>query len=158
MIILGIDPGTATTGWGIIKTAQNTLSCLDYGTIETPKEDAESRRLLNISKELDSLIKKYHPDMASMEKIFFFKNPKTVIPVTQARGVMLLGLEKHRVPIYEFTPPQIKTATTGYGRATKKQIQEMVKRLLSLEKIPKPDDAADALAAAICLSFQKKYE
>lgn len=152
MKILGIDPGTATTGYAIIDT-DNNLTCLEYGVITTIPEQKDEERLLIIHSELNDIIKKHKPDITAVEKVFYFKNAKTIIPVSQARGVILFTLTKNKVPVYEFTPLQVKTATTGYGRATKKQVQEMVKTLLNLEKIPKPDDAADAIAIAICCSY-----
>lgn len=153
MIILGLDPGTATTGFGIIEATQDKLSCLHYGTITTEPNTKDENRLMIIYSELESLLQEYKPEAVAIEKIFFFKNPKTVMPVSQARGVMLLAAAKQNIPIFEFTPLQVKIAVTGYGRAQKKQVQEMVKNLLDLEKIPKPDDAADALAIAISYSY-----
>jgi len=153
MIILGLDPGTATTGFGIIEATQDELSCLHYGTITTEANTKDENRLMIIYSELENLLKEYKPEAVAIEKIFFFKNPKTVMPVSQARGVMLLAAAKQNIPIFEFTPLQVKIAVTGYGRAQKKQVQEMVKNLLNLEKIPKPDDAADALAIAISYSY-----
>lgn len=153
MKILGIDPGTATTGYGLIKADQDELSCLDYGTIKTVANTKDEDRLTIIYSEVEDILKEFKPDAVAIEKIFFFKNPKTIIPVSQARGVMLLAIAKQNIPIFEFTPLQVKTAVTGYGRAQKKQVQEMVKNLLQLEKIPKPDDAADALAIAISYSY-----
>lgn len=153
MIILGIDPGTAITGFGLIETTKGELSLLNYGVITTSKNEKDEERLIRIHAELKDLLSEYKPDAVAIEKLFFFKNPKTVMPVSQARGVMLLTIAKENIPIFEFTPLQVKTATTGYGRATKNQVQEMVKNLLDLEKIPRPDDAADALAIAICYSY-----
>ncbi|MDD4661735.1 MAG: crossover junction endodeoxyribonuclease RuvC [Candidatus Pacebacteria bacterium] len=153
MRILGLDPGTAITGFGIIETAQDNLSCLHYGAIKTEACTKDEARLMIIYSELESLLKEYKPDAVAIEKIFFFKNPKTVIPVSQARGILLLAVAKQNIPIFEFTPLQVKMAVTGYGRAQKKQVQEMVKNLLTLDKIPKPDDAADALAIAISYSY-----
>ena len=153
MIILGIDPGTAITGFGVLKKTQDNLSSLDYGTIQTPSGQKAEDRLLHIFQETEALIKKYNPDYIAVEKLYYFKNAKTVIPVSQARGVILLAISKHNIPLYEFTPLEVKTTTTGYGRSSKKQVQEMVKLLLCLEKIPKPDDAADGLAIAICCSY-----
>ena len=153
MKILGIDPGTATTGYGLIEANQDDLSCLHYGVIVTAANTKDEDRLAIIYSELEDILKEYKPDAVAIEKIFFFKNPKTVIPVSQARGVMLLAITKQNIPIFEFTPLQVKTAVTGYGRAQKKQVQEMVKNLLQLEKIPRPDDAADALAIAISYSY-----
>lgn len=149
-IILGIDPGFADTGFGIIEENSNNLKCLDYGSIKTsPKIDFEDR-LLKIYKELNKIIKKYNPVLVSIEKIFFYKNTKTAINVAQARGVMLLTAKKHNINIIEFTPLQIKQAVSSYGGASKMQIQKMVTLLLNLKEIPQPDDAADALAVAIC--------
>ncbi|MCK9578436.1 crossover junction endodeoxyribonuclease RuvC [bacterium] len=161
MIILGIDPGTATTGFGVIdytQTAQQQLSCLKYGTIDTPAGMDTADRLCILHDELLNLISEYRPQMAAVESLYFFKNVKTVMPVSQARGVILLTINKKKVPIVEYTPLQAKTAVTGYGRATKNQVQQMVKNLLQLEKIPKPDDAADALALAICCANHTRFK
>lgn len=153
MKILGIDPGTAITGYGLIETNHNKLNCLNYGTIKTLAGQKDEDRLVVLHSELKNLITLYKPELVAIEKLFFFKNLKTVMPVSQARGVILLTVAHFNIPIAEFTPLQVKTTTTGYGRATKKQVQEMVKHLLELEKIPRPDDAADALAIAICSSY-----
>ncbi|MDD5098184.1 MAG: crossover junction endodeoxyribonuclease RuvC [Candidatus Pacebacteria bacterium] len=160
MIILGIDPGTATTGFGVIdynKKNKNPFRCIAYGTIETsPKQDA-GERLKRINFDLNEIIKKYKPEMASVESLFFFKNLKTAMPVSQARGVIIFTLSKKNVPFIEITPQQAKNAITGYGKATKSQVQKMIKNLLNLEKIPKPDDAADALALAITCAQLIKF-
>lgn len=148
--ILGIDPGTATTGWAIMEVDDKKLRCLGYGFISTEKNKPEEERLWEISSDLNSIIEKYKPTEAAVEKIFFFKNQKTVIPVAQARGAVLLTLRQKKVRISSYTPLQVKQALTGYGRAEKKQIQLMTKNILRLESIPKPDDAADAIAIAIC--------
>lgn len=153
MRILGIDPGTAITGYGLIEADRDNLNCLHYGTIQTTANQKDEERLVVIHSELKDLIKLHKPELVAVEKLFFFKNLKTVMPVSQARGVILLTVANFNIPIVEFTPLQVKTTTTGYGRATKKQVQEMVKHLLDLEKIPRPDDAADALAIAICSSY-----
>jgi len=150
MIILGIDPGTATTGFGIIHSHKKQLVCVEYGVIETPAKMDMGERLQMLNKDLEKIIKKHEPDIAAVESLFFFKNLKTAIPVSQARGVVLLTFSSKKVPIKEFTPLQAKTAVTGYGRASKDQVQKMVKHILNLDKIPKPDDAADALAIAVC--------
>ena len=150
MIILGIDPGTATTGYGIIEKNNNKLIIIDYGCIRTTTKDSTAERLNKLDKELFKLIKKYKPKKISVEDIFFFKNVKTVIKVSQSRGVILARAAKMKIPIFEYTPLQIKQAVTSYGRADKNQIQQMVKLLLNLKQVPKPDDAADALATAIC--------
>lgn len=150
MIILGLDPGTATTGYGIIKKETNGLSCVCFGCIKTSPELNPAERLSLIRKELVFIIKKYNPDRAAVEKLFFTKNVKTAISVSHARGVVLETLNAHFLPAYEYTPLQVKQAITGYGKADKTQVQKMVRILLSLKEIPKPDDAADALAVAIC--------
>ncbi len=149
MIILGIDPGTAKIGFGVINKTRE-LKLIEYGCIQTPKNLKDSQRLIKLHEQLQKIIKKHKPDMVAVEDLFFFKNLKTAISVSQARGVILLTAAKLKVPISEYTPLQIKQAVTGYGRAEKKQVQKMVKMILNLKKIPKPDDAADALAAAIC--------
>ncbi len=149
MIILGIDPGTATTGFGVIKHAKK-LECLDYGTIQTNPSSSMPERLTILSDELNGLIKKYAPGMMAVENIYFFKNLKTALPVSQAKGVILLAAGKKRIPIKEFTPLQVKMAVAGYGRAEKKQVQKMIQCLLNLRELPEPDDAADALAVAVC--------
>ena len=158
MIILGIDPGTATTGFGIIDYNKNSLSCLSYGIIETLSSDCVGERLKQIHFDLDGIIKEYKPEIASVESLFFFKNLKTAMPVSQARGVIIFTISKNNVPFVEYTPLQAKTAVTGYGKAEKKQVQEMVKNILCLDKIPKPDDAADALALAICCANNLKFK
>ncbi len=149
MIILGIDPGTATTGFGAIKKNAK-LNLIEYGCIKTVPNLTTAERLNELHKQLNNLIKKHKPDMVAVEDIFFFKNLKTAIKVSQARGVILLTAAKSKIPIFECTPLQVKQATTSYGRAEKIQVQKMVKTLLNLKEIPKPDDAADALAVAIC--------
>lgn len=149
MIILGIDPGTATTGYGVIKTS-NILECLDYGVIKTTPSLSVGERLKKIDQELNKLINKYSPKAIAVENIYFFKNLKTAMPVSQAKGVVLLVAAKKNIPIKEFTPLQMKMAMTGYGKAEKKQVQKMVQLILNLKELPKPDDAADALGIAIC--------
>jgi len=168
MIILGIDPGTATTGYGVIKKTnrkkhskayfsgaknskvQKGLECVSYGVIKTDPESPDTERLRRLHNQLNQIIRKYKPEFVVVEKLYFFKNLKTAIPVAQARGVILLAAAKKEIPVFEFTPLQVKTTVTGYGRSEKKQIQEMIKFLLDLKEIPKPDDAADALGVAIC--------
>ncbi len=149
-IILGIDPGIADTGYGVVKEGSGKLLCLCYGTIKTKPTDDLITRLDILHRELDKIIKKYQPGLASIEQLFFNKNVRTALIVGQARGVVLLTLKQNNIPICEFTPSQIKQAVSAYGKANKKQIQKMVKLILGLEEIPQPDDAADALAAAIC--------
>jgi len=149
-IILGIDPGIADTGFGVIEESAGELHCLGYGSIKTKKDLTLSQRILELEKELQKIIKKYQPDLACVEQLFFCNNAKTALIVGQARGVVLLTLSKNKLPLLEFTPLQVKQAVTGYGSADKKQIQQMVKIILALKEIPRPDDAADALAIAIC--------
>ena len=157
MIIIGIDPGTAKVGFGIIRKNQDKLKCLDYGIIQTESILSTEKRLKKIYLEILSLIKKWKPEILAIENIYFFKNLKTAMPVSQVKGVILLVAAQKKIPISEITPLQVKTAITGYGRADKKQVQKMVKNLLNLEEIPKPDDAADALGVAIaCLQIIKK--
>jgi crossover junction endodeoxyribonuclease RuvC len=150
MIIIGIDPGTATTGFGIIQHHKKQLTCIEYGVITTPAKMIMGERLQLLNKELDKIIKKHEPEIAAVESLYFFKNLKTAIPVSQARGVILLTLSNKKIPIKEFTPLQAKSTVVGYGRASKEQVQKMIKHILKLENIPKPDDAADALAIAVC--------
>ncbi len=160
MIILGIDPGTAIIGWGLIKKSKvksQKLKVIDYGCITTSADLSTAERLNKLHKELDSLIKKHKPGIVAVEDIFFFKNLKTAIKVSQARGVILLTAAKLKIKIAEYTPLQVKQAVACYGRADKKQVQEMVKTLLNLKEIPKPDDAADALATAICCANSIKH-
>jgi crossover junction endodeoxyribonuclease RuvC len=149
-IILGIDPGIADTGYGVVKEEKGKLFCLAYGSIKTPAHDDLITRLLALHQELDKIIKTYQPQLASVEQLFFNKNVRTALIVGQARGVALLTLKQNKLPIREFTPSQIKQAVSAYGKADKKQVQKMVKLILNLEELPHPDDAADALAAAIC--------
>ncbi|PLX27208.1 crossover junction endodeoxyribonuclease RuvC [Candidatus Parcubacteria bacterium] len=151
-IILGIDPGIADTGFGVIKVEGSSLKCLDYGSIKTKAKTELSERLLILNKELIKIINKHKPDLVSVEQLFFCKNVKTALVVGQARGVVLLTLEQADIPLLEFTPLQIKQAVSTYGGASKSQVQKMVKMILGLKTIPRPDDAADALAAAICAS------
>ena len=151
MRVLGIDPGYGIVGYGIID-AKTSTQVIDYGVVSTPKELSLPERLEVIYSSIESLINSYKPDVVAVEELFYFKNQTTVIPVAEARGVILLACRKNKVKIYEYTPLQIKQALTGFGRAEKAQIQFMVKTILGLEKVPKPDDAADALAVAICHS------
>lgn len=151
MVILGIDPGYAIIGYGIIDTNKSDM-VVDYGAITTPKEDSMPVRLEAIEASLKYLFEKYKPDVVAIEELFYFKNQKTVIQVAQARGVIVLACQKYCGNIYEYTPLQIKQALTGNGRAEKAQVQYMVKAILNLNAVPKPDDTADALAVAICHS------
>jgi len=152
--ILGIDPGTGILGFGIIDVEPNGKSVMiDAGVIRTSSTETDSNRLLTIYDELQSIIKLHKPTVMSVEKLFFAQNVTTAMTVSQARGVVLLLGEKNSMELHEFTPLQIKQAVTGYGRADKKQIQEMVRILLGLNEVPKPDDCADALAAALTCSI-----
>jgi crossover junction endodeoxyribonuclease RuvC len=156
MIILGIDPGTATTGYGFIeKTPKGELKIIDFGVITTKPTSSDPERLNILRTDLSELIKKYSPTKAGVEKLFFTTNQKTVIHVAQGRGVILETLESHKIQIHEFTPLQVKNTLTGYGKATKEQVQLMVQKTFKLKTIPKPDDAADALAIAITTSTYK---
>jgi crossover junction endodeoxyribonuclease RuvC len=147
--ILGIDPGTGIVGFGCIDADNHSLRLVSAGVIRTPAHQAAEFRLLTIYDEITLLIKEYQPDCVSIEKLFFARNVTTAMTVSQSRGVLLLASIQSKLEVAEYTPLQIKMAITGYGRADKKQIQEMVRVLLKLKAIPKPDDAADALAAAI---------
>jgi len=156
MIIMGIDPGFAITGYGVIKYEGNKFSVLDYGPITTEAHTPLAERLLILYQGLETVIDLYKPDAISIEELFFNKNVKTALNVGHGRGVALLAGAMHKVPIFEYTPLQVKQAVAGYGRAEKQQIQQMVKLILKLEKIPKPDDVADALAIAICHAHSYK--
>ena len=158
MIILGIDPGVATTGVGVIRYIGSKFTLIYYGIISTPANTALPIRLEQIQKELTTIISTYNPDAVAIEDIFFHKNVKTAINVAQARGVLLLTVQNNKKPIVSYTPPEIKLGVCGYGKATKDQVQFMVKKLLKLSKIPKPDDAADALAISICHAHAHKYK
>lgn len=153
MIILGIDPGYAIVGYGVLEYNANRFKVLDFGAITTDAGTPFNIRLESIYDELTEIIERFHPQAMSVEKLFFNTNQKTVIDVGQARGVIMLAAQKAHVRTYEYTPLQVKMAVTGYGRAEKKQVQEMTRMLLNLEKVPKPDDTADALAIAICHAF-----
>lgn len=148
MIILGLDPGYAILGYGVIKKEGSKISAVAFGVIKTGAKLSFPKRLMELAEGMDEVIKKYKPEAVAIEKLFFFKNQKTAIDVGQARGAIVLKVAEHNLPIKEFTPLEVKQALTGYGRADKRQMQEMVKILFGLKTIPKPDDAADALAIA----------
>ncbi len=150
MLILGIDPGLATVGYSIVDKQGNKFEVLDYGTITTTPDMETVDRLNKIYQEVKELVESYQPDAMAVEELFFNKNVKTAIAVGQARGVILLAGAKANLRVGEYTPLQIKQAVVGYGRAQKKQVQQMVQALLNLAELPRPDDAADALAVAIC--------
>lgn len=156
MCILGIDPGTATTGYGLIDETQSGLSTLEYGVISTPANMPMDRRLVILYDCLTEIVSSFHPTSCAVERLFFRRNVTTAISVGQARGVILLALAKNLIPIAEYTPMEIKLAVAGYGGAEKKQVQYMVQSILDLKTLPKPDDAADALAIAICHLHSKR--
>ncbi len=152
MIILGIDPGVATIGFGVIQAERGTNKLLQYGVITTPAGLPLSQRLLQISEDMEELIHTFHPHEMAVEELFFTKNITTGIAVAHGRGVILLAAQRLGIPIFEYTPMQVKQAVAGYGGAEKRQVMLMTQRLLHMKKIPRPDDAADALAIAICHS------
>lgn len=152
MRILGIDPGTGILGFGVVDVERGNTTFVDAGVVRTPVNQEDSERLFTIYHDLEEIIDEHKPDVMAVEKLFFIRNITTAMSVSQARGVVLLLGKQKKLQLYEYTPLQIKQAVTGYGKADKKQIQEMVKIILKLPQIPKPDDAADALAAAICCS------
>ncbi len=158
MLVLGIDPGIAITGWAIVSEEKGKVNLLSSGAITTSADLSTSDRLLKLHKLLSLLISKYHPDAASLESLFFNTNAKTALIVGQARGVIQLALSQQKIPIIEYTPLQVKMALTGYGRADKNQIQQMVKTILKLPKILSPNDVADAAAIALthCFSYKLK--
>lgn len=148
-IVIGIDPGTAITGYGVLSCLGQQLKVLEYGVIRTLPSQTAPDRLVTLYNKLTALLTQYQPEQAGCEKLFFAKNVKTAGEVGQARGIILLALAQHQVTITELTPPQVKQAVTGYGSADKQQVQYMTKQILGLQRIPRPDDAADALAIAI---------
>jgi crossover junction endodeoxyribonuclease RuvC len=158
MRILGIDPGTATVGWGVVEMTGGKTAAIAYGHISTPKEHTLSVRLFEIERDLSEIIQKYSPEEAGVEELFFFNNQKTAISVAHARGVILLTLEHFGVRVSGYTPLEVKQALTNYGRAPKEQVQLMVKSILKLKEIPKPDDTADALAIALCHMSRRTME
>jgi crossover junction endodeoxyribonuclease RuvC len=150
MIVLGVDPGTAMTGFGVVERQGSSLALREYGCFETSSADPLPYRLLQIHDKLDALIATHNPDLVGVERLFFNKNVQTAFAVGQARGVALLVAAQHGLPVVEFGPHEVKIAVTGYGRAPKSQVQKMVQVLLGMSTLPRPDDAADALAVAIC--------
>ena len=158
-LALGIDPGTATTGYGLVRIEPDgSLVAVKYGVILTPKEVSASARLVMLYNQLRELLNEYKPQLAAVEKLFFARNVTTGIAVGQARGVVMLAIEQSGVEVFEYTPKEVKNAVAGYGGADKRQVQEMVRALLQLDAIPKPDDAADALAIAITHLNTKRYD
>ena len=152
MIVLGIDPGTARTGYGLVERHGLGLRALDYGCLETPSGMELPQRLLLIQHGLSELIERHRPDLVAVERLYFNKNVQTASAVGQARGVVLLTAAQFRLPVHEYGPNEVKMAVTGHGRAEKAQVQRMVQTVLGLAALPRPDDAADALAVAICLA------
>jgi crossover junction endodeoxyribonuclease RuvC len=151
MLVLGIDPGTATTGYGLVFECEDgSLRADTFGIINTPANMEMPTRLKSLYQQIEQLIILHHPDQGAVEKLFFQRNVSTAITVGQARGVVLLAFANHGIPVAEYTPLEVKQASTGYGKATKKQVQSMIKSLLQLNVTPQPDDAADALAIAFC--------
>lgn len=150
MLVLGIDPGYAIVGYGVVKYENNRFTPVAYGAVTTKAGVEFSSRLNTIYEDVYAVIERYRPEVLSIEKLYFNTNTTTAIDVAQARGVILLAARKHNIPIYEYTPLQVKQSVTGYGKAEKAQVMELTRRLLGLEKTPKPDDTADALAVAIC--------
>lgn len=157
-LVLGIDPGTATTGYGLVRDLpDSSLQVVDYGTFVTPAGLPAPKRLSMLYHRLQVILLLHHPDSAAVEKLFFQSNVKTAIAVGQARGVLLLALAESGLEVAEYTPNEVKQAVTGYGSADKKQVQEMVRVLLAMPHIPRPDDAADALAIAITHLHTRRY-
>ncbi|KKS90148.1 MAG: Crossover junction endodeoxyribonuclease RuvC [Parcubacteria group bacterium GW2011_GWF2_43_11] len=161
MIILGIDPGTATTGYGVIlaksmnSRSKDNFKCLGYGSIKTSPEMAMPQRLKKLHNELSRLLKEHQPEIMVVESLFFFKNMKTAMPVSQAKGVILLTAAKKNILVHEFTPPQVKMLVAGSGKAEKINVQKKVQAIFGMKDIPKPDDAADALAIALTYVFAR---
>ena len=152
MRILGIDPGIAIVGWSVVNIEKNENTLEISGSIQTDKTKTDSARLLEIETDMQFIIEKYKPEFASIEKLFYFKNQKTIIPVAQARGVILAVLERNKIPIYEYTPIEVKQVITGYGRATKDEVAKIVKMSIKYKKLPKLDDTLDSIAIALCHS------
>jgi crossover junction endodeoxyribonuclease RuvC len=150
MLVLGVDPGMAIMGYGLVEERDRCLKTIDYGVVTTPADMKTSERLVRIYESVNHLISLYKPDAVAVEELFFNKNAKTALIIGHARGVAILAAAQREIPLYEYTPLQVKQAVVGYGRAEKNQIQQMVKMLLNLKEVPKPDDAADALAVSIC--------
>jgi len=158
MIVLGFDPGTATTGFGVVESVNDVLRPIDVGVILTPSDMPIEERLLSIYTDINTLLDKYNPDTVATERLFFDRNVTNALSVGRAIGVILLAVAQRELPWMEYTPMQVKTSVTGYGGADKNQIQQMVVRLLGLAEVPKPDDAADALAIAICHAHSLKLK
>ena len=158
MIILGIDPGTATTGFSIIKDEKGKQELLDFGVVSTGKRHRSEVRLKNLFDDLTKIIKKWKPEEMAVELLFFNSNAKTVLAVGEAKGVVKLAGAKSKLPVFEYTPLQVKMALTGYGRAEKSQVARMVQKLFKLKSLPKPDDAADAVAIGLCHCYSRRIK
>ena len=158
MKILGIDPGMAIVGYCILDFDWKNIVLEHSGSIQTDKNKGESARLLEIFNDISTIIDTYKPDVCAIEKLFFFRNYTTVMPVAHARGVILLALEQFNIPVYEYTPIEVKQILTGYGRATKKEVEQMVKISLNVDKLPKLDDTVDSIAIAICYTRREGLE
>lgn len=156
MIVLGIDPGTAMTGYGVVERTGSRLRALDYGCIETTPDWTLPQRLMTIHQALTDLIETHRPELMAVERLFFNRNVQTAFAVGQARGAVLLTAAQHSLPVFEYGPHEVKMAVTGYGRAHKDQVQKMVQAVLDMPVLPRPDDAADALAVAICLAHSQR--
>ncbi|OGZ27339.1 MAG: crossover junction endodeoxyribonuclease RuvC [Candidatus Nealsonbacteria bacterium RIFOXYB1_FULL_40_15] len=162
MVILGIDPGTATVGYGLIKKTGRDVAAIDYGCIETSSTLSPGERLKIIHESISKIIEKHSPKLMAVENVYFFKNLKTAMPVSQAKGVILFTAANASIPVFEFTPLQMKMAITGYGKAEKKQVQKMIKIMLGLEEKPlkkdrRKDDATDALGIALCCAIKNNF-
>jgi crossover junction endodeoxyribonuclease RuvC len=158
MLILGIDPGTAITGWGVVERDGDSLALVDYGTVRTSQGSPLAERLQIIYRELSQILSTHSLDAVAVEKLFFSKNVRTALAVGQARGVTLLAIADAGLPLHEYTPLEVKQSVSGYGRASKEQVQKLVQILLGLDFIPEPDDAADAIAVAICHLHSARLE
>ncbi len=156
MIFLGIDPGTATIGYASTELLNGCLKALDFGTINTSPKKSTEHRLLEAYEKIESLICKYKPNALILERLFFCKNEKTALSVGRTVGIAMLAAAKHQIPVFEYTPLQVKSAVTGYGSAQKNQVQYMVQKILKLDEMPKPDDAADALA--LCITHANSFK
>ncbi len=157
MIVLGLDPGVAIMGYGLVREENDRLVALAYGAITTPADANLPQRLQSIYRELGSIIQRYQPDTSAVEQLFFSRNVRTALTVGHARGVALLALADAALPVFEYTPLEVKQALSGYGRASKAQIQDLVRLILGLPGVPQPDDAADALAVAICHTHSARW-
>jgi crossover junction endodeoxyribonuclease RuvC len=156
VIVLGIDPGTAATGYGLVERLGSRLRAIDYGCVETRPDQELPQRLLEIHRAVSQLIELHQPALLGVERLFFNRNVQTAFAVGQARGAVLLAAAQHGLPVFEYGPHEVKMAVTGYGRAGKEQVQRMVQVVLGMPAVPRPDDAADALAVAICLAHAQR--